>query len=428
MAKWALVLTVGTTAEPLKKAIKEVKTEAEKEGASLVVLLFYGRPFRDQTPDPFQIASEVYSHAKDLGISAQPCEMSQPEDLDVCLKEMTESLQDLVGFDRIIINYTGGTKAMSAAVVHAALTMPFVGDLELHYVGGTVRDKNGRVIKEAMEIRRASQTATQERMKRVLDLLSGHRYELASYIAEDLPAQGRAGFLRGVAKVFHLWDNFNYEDAQKGLWQLKQQADALANDPQLGTLAGTVQKLVTQVVNPIVETIKAFRNWEQGNQVSVSPEGIQLLCADILENANRRLQRREWTEAVLRSYRALEAAVQGALVLSSINPWRFDVSQSQLSEVQRQAVQEQLGFSPKELTLHSGIVIWQIVSGKQLDEEQKKKLQDIQQTRNRSMLEHGFRSCERGDAEHCLEYAKELASWILESDLTPLFKKVQLAS
>jgi hypothetical protein len=59
MAEWALVLTVGTTADPLKKAVEEAKAEAERESASLFVLLLYGRPLPNQHPDPFQVAAEV---------------------------------------------------------------------------------------------------------------------------------------------------------------------------------------------------------------------------------------------------------------------------------------------------------------------------------------------------------------------------------
>jgi len=59
MAEWALVLTAGTTADPLKKAVEEAKAEAERESASLFVLLLYGRPLPNQDRDPFQVAAEV---------------------------------------------------------------------------------------------------------------------------------------------------------------------------------------------------------------------------------------------------------------------------------------------------------------------------------------------------------------------------------
>jgi len=421
MPEWALVLTVGTTADPLKKAVEEAKMEAGKENASLTVWLLYGRPLPDQHPDPFQVAADVRQHAENLGLKVQPCEISEPEDLDVCLGEMRSLLQRLSSADKVIVNYTGGTKAMSAAIVHAALTTSFAGKLELHYVGGSVRDKNGRVIRGAMEIRRTAQTATQERMGQVFSLMREHRYELAAYLAEGLPDQGRLGFLKAAAKALHLWDNFAYEEAANVLRGLNQQANVLIDDQRLGNLAQTVRRLVSEIVPSILNTVQGFRRWEEGVQASITPKGIQILCADILENASRHLRRREWTEAVLRSYRALESAIQGALVLSGINPWRFEP----LPE-QKEAIQEQLGYMPKELTLWSGVSVWQTVTDKQLDDEKRKWLKDIQQLRNRSILEHGYRACGQSDAERVFNYANELASWVLGSDLKPLREKVRL--
>jgi CRISPR-associated protein (TIGR02710 family) len=424
MAEWALVLTVGTTADPLKKAVEEAKAEAEKKNASLAVWLLYGRPLPNQHPDPFEVAAEVRQYAENLGLRVRPCEISEPEELDVCLDEMRSLLQELSGDDKVIVNYTGGTKAMSAAIVHAALTTQFAGELELHYVGGAVRDKNGRVIREAMEIRRTAKTATQERMEQILELMKGHRYELAAYLAEGLPEQGRSGFLKHASKALLLWDNFAYEEAATILRGLNQQAQILVDDPKLSKLAETIRRLVSEVITHILETVKAFRKWEMGDQVPISPEGVQLLCADILENASRRLQRREWTEAVLRSYRALEAAVQGALALSGINPWRFEPSE--LPKEQQQELQMSLGYTPRELTLYSGIVTLQAIGRVQIGDEEQKWLKDVQQTRNRSILEHGYRACEQADAERILCYAEKLATLVLNSDLKQLREKARL--
>jgi len=425
MAEWALVLTVGTTADPLKKAVEEAKAEAEKKNASLAVWLLYGRPLPNQHPDPFEVAAEVRQYAENLGLRVRPCEISEPEELDVCLDEMRSLLQELSGDDKVIVNYTGGTKAMSAAIVHAALTTQFAGELGLHYVGGQIRDKNGRVIREAMEIRRTAQTVTQERMRRVLELMQEHRYELAAYEAQGLPHQGRYGFLRTAAEAIHLWDSFAYEQASEKLRRLKPQANGFIDDQQLGSLAEIVRRLVAEVITPVLNTLRAFRKWEEtDNRERVEPEGIQLLCADILENAYRCLKRREWTEAVLRSYRALEAAVQGSLAMLNISPWQFDVHA--LSPQHQQAVLSQLKYEPKELVLSSGMVVWQVVTGRVLSSEQQKWLKDLQRTRNRSMLEHGYRACDQDDAERVWEYSNSLSSWILGSDLNSSRIKVSL--
>lgn len=93
---------------------------------------------------------------------------------------------------------------------------------------------------------------------------------------------------------------------------------------------------------------------------------------------------------------------------------------------QQKALREKLGDIPKELTLSSGIVVWQLVTRHNLDGEERKHLQDLQQTRNRSMLEHGYQVCDREDAERCLGYAKGLVGRVVELDWESLRAKVRL--
>jgi hypothetical protein len=179
---------------------------------------------------------------------------------------MRSLLQRISNADKVIVNYTGGTKAMSAAIVHAALTTSFAGESELHYVGGTVRDKNGRVIREAMETRKTARTLTQERMEQILDLMKGHRYELAAYLAEGLPELGRPAFIKKASRSLLLWDNFAYEKAADSLRGLYQQAQGFVDDQRLGKLAETVRRLVSEVITPVLNTIRAFREWEKGEK------------------------------------------------------------------------------------------------------------------------------------------------------------------
>jgi len=162
MAKWALVLTVGTTAEPLLRAIEETKQAADRESASLSVMLLYGRPTPEQQSredNPLNITKKLIDEARGLGLAESlSAEIDDPENLDTCLREMKKLLNEAIDADRVLVNFTGGTKVMSAAAVHAALTAPLAGDLELSYVGGRQRDETGRVVSEAMTIRPSTQT------------------------------------------------------------------------------------------------------------------------------------------------------------------------------------------------------------------------------------------------------------------------------
>jgi len=59
-------------------------------------------------------------------------------------------------------------------------------------------------------------------------------------------------------------------------------------------------------------------------------------------------------------------------------------------------------------------------------------LADLQQLRNRGILEHGYRACTQDDAQRALSYAEGLAAFALGCDLNlgcdlkPLREKVSL--
>jgi len=416
--KTALILSVGTTSEPLKKAVDEVA------GCSDVrVFLLYGRPFPDQHPNPFQVAQEVLSHAEGKGIRAETREISEPEDFDKVLEVARSVLREVQGFDKVIVNYTGGTKAMSAALAHAALTSDIVGDLELHYVGGQVRDKNGRVM--VMEIRRHQRTLTHERVRQVLEAVKGHRYEIAGNLADFLPDIGKAGFVKRAAKAFLNWDGFDYEGALHELRQIAQQAKALVDDEEVGFVAKTVKNLVA-TANQIVNSVRKLRELSGGEAKEAPPslDEIALLCADVLENAERCRLRRQFNEAVLRSYRALEVAVQGALLDKGVNPWK--PNWGKVSEEAKRAVESQMGKLPTDLALWAGLLTWQVLTGEVLTGEEEKRLKDLQQTRNLSILEHGYRPCDRKDAERCICYAQSLSEKVLGRGLERFREQVRL--
>ncbi len=421
----ALILSVGTTAEPLKKAIDEV---AQKENVR--VYLLYGRPFPQQSPNPFEVAHEVFRYACDKGVAVLLREVAEPEDFDQALQTARQVLEEVKDYKCVVVNYTGGTKAMSAALVHAALTSFLSGELELHYVGGVVRDKEGKVLREAMEIRRQARTLTEERVRQVLDALRQCRFEIAANLAEYLPDTGKPGFLKQVAKAFLKWDGFDYEGARHELQQrqLPGQVRALTGDEMVGDLAQTVQRLI-ESAQQLAEAVKKLRKFMQPPKEGVrenppSLDDFALLCADVLENAERCCKRYQFNEAVLRAYRALEVAVQGALLNLGLNPWR--PNWTQVEPAVQQTLEQKLGRLPEELALWNGWLTWQVLSRQEVTEEQEKRRQDLQNTRNRSILEHGYVACDAKDAERCIKFAQELSEKVLSKDLNPFRERVKL--
>lgn len=415
----ALLLTVGTTPDPLVKAVEE----QVQQDSTLVVFLLYGRPFPGQDPSPFDVAQQVKSRAAQLGVRAEPREVADPEDVDVCLEVARGVLREAAAADRVVVDFTGGTKPLSAALVHAALTEPIAGELVMEYTGGAVRDPTGRVVREAMRVRRSERTATDETVRRVLGLVRRSAYREARYLAGRLPEAGRAGFIRRCVDALYAWDEFDYGTARDLLSRSYEAARALGDVGDLAPLARLVQRL-TEPVHQLVDTSRRLRLLQDGHERDwPEPQDVALLAADTLENAARRLAEGRPTDSVLRAYRAVETAVQARLLANQVNPWRPDWDR--LDPARRNEYERALGGRPlpQELALTAGLRLVEVLEGP-LPEDLRKFLLDIQFNRNRSYLEHGYHRVQEADARRLLGYAHDVCAHLLRADLPVLKAQV----
>jgi CRISPR-associated protein (TIGR02710 family) len=415
-----LVLTAGTTAEPLAKAVEELRAE----DPALDVLLLYGRPFPGQDPSPFDTAQEVKTRAAALGVGVHPCEVADPEDLDACLQAARAILRQITGAHRVVVNFTGGTKVLSAAVVHAALTEVPATDIVFDYIGGAVRDRTGRVVREAMRVRRSTRTGWEELLRHVLDRMDRYAYREALALAGRLPDRGHFGFTRRALEALCKWDEFDYEGAVERLRRLHEAARSVTAIPEVEVLAATVTSLVEpgNRLTRLTQHLRALQDGSPSHQPP-PPDDMGLVTADALENAERRLHEGRFTDCVLRAYRAVETSVQTRLLAHGVNPWRPDWGK--LDPLSRAAYEDSLqrGPLPKDLALTTGLALVQILDG-DLPDDLTGKLRDLQYARNRSYLEHGYHRITEHDAHRLVSYAAELATRILSQDIAPLRHQV----
>ena len=316
----ALIITVGTTADPILKTVEE----ARKDGEDVTVYLVYGRPFPGQNPSPFEVAAEAKRKATESNVSVQMFEVSDPEDINVGLKVNREVLAVAAGAGRVIVNFTGGTKVLSAAAVHAALTVPLEGELILDYTGGLVRGDGGRVLRESMRVIRSERTATEEALQRVSESLRRGAYQEAALVSRSLTDLGRGGFAKKAVEALLLWDEFDYEPAVRQLQRLNEPAKALMDDRLVAPLPALVRRLV-EPGNRLLAVLRPLNKIQQGPGVlEANLRDLPLLAADTLENAHRRLQEGRATDAVLRflsGRRGGDAGTALAKGLEPLAPW-----------------------------------------------------------------------------------------------------------
>ncbi|MBW2043170.1 MAG: TIGR02710 family CRISPR-associated protein [Deltaproteobacteria bacterium] len=287
-----MVMTLGGTVEPLKKSIAAHKPEkvillASHDSAHLTGKVLDGLDEKpgiryEITEDPNSI-TECYRKAKK------------------CFERAKKSG---IPMDRILVDYTGGTKAMTAAVVLAAVgsTLRFV------YVGGKERTKNGVGVvidgKEEFfeEINPWSIFAEEERGQ-VITLFNLGNFDAVAEVVKNacqraLPPEIRSyfRFILPLCQGFAAWDQFQHKAAKQSL---KEGLDLLLQHLEHYPEAGL------RVFKERLESCLGFLN-----NLLRETHGLNrfhfFLVTDLLNNAARRIEGGRFDDAAARIYRALE--------------------------------------------------------------------------------------------------------------------------
>jgi hypothetical protein len=409
MSEWPetiLIATVGTTPEPVVKAIAEAKEEGP-----LMLFLVYGRAFPGQEPDPFSVAQTVSQRASELGIKVRVFELDEPEGIDQSFhlfrKVMAEASN--LGAERILLDFTGGTKVMGVSMVHVALSQPWPADVAFEYVGGS-RNEYGRV--KEMEVRRSPRTVIQELISKVLDCLRQQNYSRASYFSESLPQKGKAGFLKRATLILWHWDNFHYGEARPLVKDCVPQARVLIDDADYSAVADTVIRL-HRAAGRIELALQALRQLEHGSGPLATREAVEghlNILGDVIENARRRV-RSSPVDSVLRSYRAVEVVTQIGLISQRVNPWHPDWVSLPRDKVSGYLESVGAQRPPQNLSLRNGFVLLELLTSP-FEPESKEVLKDVMSLRNLSYLEHGYNKVSVEAAEKTVGKMEKLVTTI----------------
>jgi len=382
--KTAIVANLGITPEPILKALETVIGEG-----NLTLFLAYGKKIQDQEKPPLTLAEQIGKRAKQLGVNCQMYELITPEEFKGAF-EFYQGLMEAVGQyqpKKVIIDITGGTKVMSAALVHAALIQKWSAEVIFEYVGGS-RGPTGRVLE--MELMRDDGIVTQERMTSVVESVRQQEFTRAVILADYLPGYGNAGFLKEATDIFWKWDNFHYDEANKPLEDISILAKTFVGDAQLRKIADTILRLHTES-SKIMLAMSALRKLKENGDVVLTGdilEGWISILGDTVANARRRAES-DPLDCVLRCYRAVEVATQVAIFKLGVNPRKPDwnvIGDEKLIAYLRNIQSTQ---PPRNISLDLGIKLIETLSSP-LPEDVHQSIKVIMSSRNQSYLEHGY--------------------------------------
>lgn len=284
----ALIVSLGGTPEPIIKSIEEHKPD---------YLCFFSSQESNAKEYP-----NVKKKLDEMGIfpKIEFVIVDDVGDLVHCYERALEIASKIekqgISPEDVVVDYTGGTKTMSAALILATITK----FTKFSYVGGKERTKEGLgvVISGAEEIKTALspwQVLLVEDRKKIALFFNSYQFSAARDIAKKLTAvlEGldRAIYesLAELIEGYRLWDSFRHDYALRILSDsIKKLSDysMLKNDSVLLQFTDSVKGNLS-----FLAKIKSDKN---------------TMVSDLFYNAKRRAEEGKYDDGVARLYRSLE--------------------------------------------------------------------------------------------------------------------------
>ncbi len=236
------------------------------------------------------------------------------DNLDEIYRAACTKLQELWQ-EEVFVDFTSGTKAMSAGLVAAALAK---GVKQLVYVAGQ-RGSDGRVIsgtERVLTLKPAEMLA--DRLKQQIIMLFNKRLFGAALQLVDqgleeihLPEHQRdLEELKILCLAYQAWDWFDHRQAAELFQKINKEVISRWSE-QIATNKGWVCKLA--------------RNLKL--DAPIKERYPQELLIDLWLNAQRRLEERDWVDAIARLYRLTELIAQYRLSQRGFDASRLEIDQ-----------------------------------------------------------------------------------------------------
>jgi CRISPR-associated protein (TIGR02710 family) len=377
----AMVVSVGGTPSPILFSLNKNKPES--------VGFFISRQTKKMMEE--EIVPQLDFRPRHYDWVVTP----NPDLLSDCYGALIKDLPSLlekweVRLEEVCVDYTGGTKTMSAALVLATVE----NSCCYSYVGGDERSKGGvGVVLDGKERMRFldnpwDQMATAEKKEAAI-LFNKARYASAAEVIERcIPKVGRDQqlLLKAVKEMvigYDLWDRFKHPDARSQLFKCK---DVL-------TAVGIGKKEFKPLAKRLGENLQFLQNLLTGQKPS------KLYFYDLLSNARRRADlEKKFDDAVARVYRAMEVIAQ-----TELGDFGIDTS-----NVKEEAIPESLRkeFLARYQEKNDGKIRIPLYASFRLLESlgsntasrffrvYEKRIKNLLDVRNSSILAHGFNPVE----------------------------------
>jgi CRISPR-associated protein (TIGR02710 family) len=299
-----LVCTVGGSPEPIVATLKRWNP--------LRIRFVPTRETREQ------IEARVVPLAQSEGLALDPgrydlLELPDGQNFAACvdtLRQLTPIVEEWLGRGdqyQVVVDFTGGTKCMSAALALQARRWRCV----FSYVGGSERTKEGVGIvicgkEQVLHAYNPWDALGFQAVERLTALFDQQAFAAAATLADramrnvsDPSRKRELNALKLLSEAYDAWDRFDHKDAASKLREVAK------HENDLRAVLGPAKS--EQVRACVSNHCRYLQQLVEGSSPSM------LHVTDLLANARRRKAEGRIDDAVARLYRAIEALAQVAL-------------------------------------------------------------------------------------------------------------------
>ncbi len=365
-----------------------------------------------------------------------------------CIKVQHQNLDDVFvnskmviddandNFSEIMVDYTGGTKVMSVGLALAASVYGI--EVKYGYIDGE-RDERGTVIGGDESLRTSSNPydyyAIKE-MNSAKQFFNKYQFEAAEKNFENAYDKLKSEALKKqceiylkITKFYRNWDKFNDTVGDKKL-------NKYLLDEILSMDESIKNNLVSNDISLLNKLEDNLEFLKQKIKSGLNSKNVKYYLADLINNAERRIDESKFDDAVARLYRAMELISQIGLLNkklfdeSKLKNKTFIVDEDKLDEIDDLDIKNRL--DTRSGLTNNFIILEKLGVDYAKEYMQKHEFQNRIQKRNESILAHGLNPIDKGDAKMLynlvLDYAHKLYPKIEEYKDIAEFPKFNIDS
>lgn len=393
----AMIVSLGGSPEPLIKTLGEQKPAIVCFLASQKSVDLVGQ-VKERTGINFRDHKVLVDDTDDLGHCYQEA-----------LKCADWVMKQGVLTDEVTVDYTGGTKTMTAALVLATVSRGF----RFSYVGGTQRTKEGLgvVVSGSEELRLGANPwdlfAVQER-QRLAQYFNSYQFVACQKLIQEgmsrLSPEERQRFevLNLLVDGYDAWERFQHTASLNRLEKGMAELQKLVNVHAEGFLAPLAEN-----VRGNLEFLRRLKTERRDSQ-----ELHPLLLSDLLANAKRRIEEGKFDDATARLYRLVEMI--GQMEIERLCQAKTDnFPEERIPEAFREEFSQRYR-SKRDGQIKLGMeATYQVLQayGNEIGQhffQDRGRFDRLQQARNRSILAHGVTPIEEARTRELLDFVSSL--------------------